>query len=217
MPLKKIVLIVLSLFVSGVSFSQDKTIYTKDEILKKANKCVEDYLLKCFSKADYDAYFKINESSSNLELNIPLNELNNTGIAKNWIRKIKVLVDINIGNRHDAYEFEVRKDFTVIENMSYRNKGEENITMQFFNSLKAFIDLKNSNKILPADSVFRFVSITYPDKKWGTPNIKRNSFPPYQYYYEVMQDSCNSCKRIYIHLQELIELGKNKVEMIPIK
>lgn len=212
--MKKIVIVIIAMLYYNLTFSQGGIKYTKEEIYKKAKESTKMYVLKYISKDDYDKYFSLNDEFSELKITMPFDELKENTIAKKWIHKITVALNFNFNAYHDSYSIELRNDFSVIEKIDFKNS--DTLSAIYFKSINSYIAAFKENRILNTDSVYHFIVKNYPDKKWGKPQIKRNSFPPYQYYYEVLEDSCSSCKRIYIDLTELKEIGKEKVTMVPI-
>ena len=188
---------------------------TKNEIDKKARQATIDYLLKYFSKDDYTTYLKINDRYSSISCKVPLGQISNNAISEDWISEIEIKVEVNINNYQDFFTIDLRKDFTVKEKIAYYRKGE-NLTEQLITSLKYYMVQVRENKLLSPDTVFKYVEKNYPDKKWSKPKISRSSFPPYQFYYEVMEADCSPCKKVFIDLIELKKIGDNNVEMIPI-
>ncbi len=214
--MKQRILFLLCLFYVNFISAQKGVTYTQAEIYTKAKKATDDYLLNYFSKEEYNAYLKINDEYSKISYNVPFNQMASNNIDPNWISEIEVSVECTSKEYHTFITLNLRKDFTVKENIAYY-RNNENTTALFIQSIKDYLTIEKNHKILNADSVRQFVSTTYPDKKWGKAKISRNSFPPYQFYYEVMEDSCSTCKKVFIQLTEFALLGDHKVEMVPIE
>jgi hypothetical protein len=203
-----LILLVLNLSVSAQS--------QPSSIQSQLHQALNTYLGTYFSPADLKTYFKVNDTLTTVAFKAPLHQTAATGISPSWISAIEASVEVNIHGYHDFLNLELNKRFEVKENIaSYRNN--ENLTATRINALKEFLELHKANQILSPDTILQYVNKTHPYQQWNRPNISRKSFPPYTFYYETLENHCNPCQKIYTKLNELTEIGENKVQMVTVK
>ena len=185
-------------------------------IQTQLHQALNTYLGTYFSPTDLKSFFKVNDTLTTVAFKAPLHQTAATGISPSWISAIEASVEVNIHGYHDFLTLELNKRFEVKENIaSYRNN--ENLTATRLNSLKEFLELHKANQILSPDTILQYVNKTHPSQQWNRPSISRKSFPPYSFHYETLENHCNPCQKIYTKLNELTEIGENKVQMVPVK
>lgn len=210
----KPMLFFLFILIVQTSFAQNKPM--SGDIQAKVKQATINYLKPYFTENELKQNVILVDSESTVTLKVPLNRIETGAITAKMISKIEVNVRVSLPEYNDYLNLELNHKFEVKENIAY-HRNNENLSALRLNSIKEYIEYHNNKKILPIDTVYQFICRTYPNQLWNKPKVSRNSFPPYTFYYEALENQCNPCKQIRIQLNELKEMGSNNVDMIPLK
>ena len=105
-------------------------------------------------------------------------------------------------------------DTVSLSDFSFDNQVERN-RLYLSQAAKAVKALQEGRLLTP-DQALAVVQKAYPDSEWGTPELDRESYPPYPLRWEVLENHCNPCREVYIAMDRavLLEDGK-EVELVP--
>lgn len=211
---KKTILILMLFFSVINAFSQEAKFIEKKDILDKAIESVDGLMLKYIDSSYYSKYFFVDSNITTVYFQQSLTELKTEKINTQSIKKMFVFLNFKSPMNNGRMEFQVNNEFKVIENISADQRN--NYTIELIQSFASFLKSLESNKLLDTQTVYNYVVKLYPDKKWTSPELRKNMFPPYNFYYSVLEHGCSSCERIEVDNLELKEIGKKYVNMIPI-